>query len=98
MKLENDYLDALPYLYVVAVGRITGIFGEWSTAEKQVTGYKNPIHKGFNNKQAAIEYLVFQLTQKSKERVLSSDEMETFVSAQAILESFPPEPTFPSLI
>lgn len=98
MKLENDYLDALPYFYAVAVGRVSGIFAEWETAQKQVDGFKKPVHEGFNNKHAALRFLVDKLSLKSKERALTNDETETFASAQTLLESFPPEPTFPSLI
>ena len=39
--------------YVVVNGRKNGIYTEWETAKKQVSGFRNAIYKGFKTRAEA---------------------------------------------
>ena len=43
--------------YAVRRGRQTGIFTDWPTTQRMVSGFSNPVFKGFQDRQAAVRFL-----------------------------------------
>ena len=47
-----------PSYYAVRVGREPGIYNTWAETEAQVKGYPGAIHKKFNKKEDAEQFMV----------------------------------------
>jgi ATP-dependent DNA helicase PIF1 len=43
--------------YAVAIGRKTGVYRDWPSAEKQINGYHNAKHKKFKTEEEAMAYV-----------------------------------------
>ena len=43
--------------YAVAIGRNVGIYRTWPECQKQVSGYKGAVYKGFATREQCAEYI-----------------------------------------
>ena len=59
--------------YVVYIGRVPGVYTEWSECQDQVNGFRGNNYKGFNSKKdAEASYLKFLLAGERKKNGLKN--------------------------
>lgn len=67
--------------YAVKKGRKTGIFRSWEECKKQTDGFKGSLHKSFNNKEDAENFLGGSSTNKNtnQDKAHGSSSIEIYV-------------------
>ena len=98
MIVNKEHLGQLRYFYAVAVGKQSGIWGEWETARKFVEGFSKPVHKGFNNKREAVAFIIEKLTYRSETTTLTPEQLETLTSCNKLVADWRREAERESLI
>jgi viroplasmin and RNaseH domain-containing protein len=88
MILIEENLGQLRRFYAVAVGWQSGIWGEWETARKYIDHFPKPVRKKCNNKRDAVEFIIEELTNRSKNTELNPDQKETLASCKTLVDDW----------
>ena len=67
--------------YAVRAGHKTGLYNEWSEAEKQVMGYKGAEYSSFRLKRDAEKYLKRRKSQRTVKETIKQINMTWKISA-----------------
>jgi viroplasmin and RNaseH domain-containing protein len=98
MIIDKEYLSQLSHFYAIAKGWKTGIFGDWETAEKFVSGFSSPIHKGHKKSRDAVNFLLEELLIRVEKEQLKPEELETLDSCKKLVDRWKRETEAESLI
>ena len=97
MIITEALIQALTAYYAIALGRTTGLVGDFKTVRKHTDGVPNR-HKLFSSGHAAVRWLVAELSKTAEARVLNPDEQETLDSCKKLMSEWPPKIVWPTLI
>jgi viroplasmin and RNaseH domain-containing protein len=98
MIIDMEYLRQLANFYAIANGWKTGIFGDWETAEKFISGFSNPEHKRCKTAKEAVNFVFEGLLLRAKVESLKPDELETLDSCKRLVDRWKREAEAESLI
>ncbi len=81
-----EYLRQLANFYAIANGWKTGIFGDWETAEKFISGFSSPEHKRCKTAMEAVNFVFEGLLLRAKAKPLKPEELETLDSCKKLVD------------